>query len=58
MLKEIKKKFIPKFYVHLKKFSKVNVMTVGVHKAGPDTQPLRDSPEPIDAQYLEFIDVA
>ena len=32
-----KKKFIPKFYVYLKKFSKVNVMTVGVHKAGPDS---------------------
>ena len=35
MLKE-KEKFIPKFYVYLKKFSKVNLMTVGVHKAGPD----------------------
>ena len=28
--------FIPKFYVYLKKVLKVNVMTVGVHKAGPD----------------------
>ena len=31
-----KKKFIPKFYVLLKRVLKINVMTVGVHKAGPD----------------------
>ena len=31
-----KKKIIPRFYVLLKKVLKVNVMTVGVHKAGPD----------------------
>ena len=37
MLKEIKKKIIPKFYVLLKRVLKVNVMTVGVHKAGPYT---------------------
>ena len=36
MLKEIKKKIIPRFYVLLKKVLKVNVITVGVHKAGPD----------------------
>ena len=36
MLKEFKKKIIPKFYVLLKRVLKVNVMTVGAHKAGPD----------------------
>ncbi len=36
VLKEFKKKIIPKFYVLLKKVLKVNLMTVGVHKAGPD----------------------
>ena len=35
MLKEFKKKIIPKFYVLLKRVLKVNVMTVGAHKAGP-----------------------
>ena len=36
MLMKFKKKIIPKFYVLLKKVLKINVMSVGVHKAGPD----------------------
>ena len=50
-LKEFKKKFIPKFYVLLKNVLKVNLMTVGVHKVGPDKRHDQTSHKLVIVEY-------